>query len=222
VRSGDGRALRRSGFLDLDLKLICPNGSTSGRIFDDQTMLRTMQDLTRLRQRRNSFITVVLIITLIVIIRAGATVVNQGDTPTRSDKQFTGRDVYSPDVHPNPVGSGYIMWHAGWQTGTSDPSRGRPQLQEVEALPQHRSLLPKRSLPAGAVPSSAQRGQVRLGGAPEGRPVDGESRRPTSQALAASHGLDRSAPVPSVLGLVGCRARSSLDFGLPFQCLLGR
>jgi hypothetical protein len=78
VRSGDGRALRRSGFLDLDLKLICPNGSTSGRIFDDQTMLRTMQDLTRLRQRRNSFITVVLIITLIVIIRAGATVVNQG------------------------------------------------------------------------------------------------------------------------------------------------
>src|SRR5665811_1442455 len=73
--------------------------------------LRTMQDLTRLRQRRNSFITVVLIIALIVIIRAGATVVNQGDTPTRFAKQFTGRDVYSPDVHPNPVGSGYIMWY---------------------------------------------------------------------------------------------------------------
>ena|GEM_PF-6619494 len=86
MRSGDGRALHRSGFLDLDLKLICPNGSTSGRIFDDQTMLRTMQDLTRLRQRRNSFITVVLIITLIVIIWAGATVVNQGDTPTRSGR----------------------------------------------------------------------------------------------------------------------------------------
>src|ERR1035437_8251037 len=60
--------------------------------------------------------TVVLIIALIVIIWAGATVVNQGDTPTRFAKQFTGRDVYSPDVHPNPVGSGYIMWYAGWQS----------------------------------------------------------------------------------------------------------
>ncbi len=106
--------LRRSDFPDL--KLICPNGCSSGCIFHNQTMLRTMQDHTRLRQRRNWFITVVLIIALIVIIWAGATVVNQGDTPTRFAKQFTGRDVYAPDVHPNPVGSGYIMWYAGWQS----------------------------------------------------------------------------------------------------------
>ena len=75
-----------------------------------------MQNHTGLRPRRNSFITVALIIVLIVIIWAGVTVVNRGDTPTRFATQFTGRDVYSPDVHPNPVGSGYIMWYAGWQT----------------------------------------------------------------------------------------------------------
>src|SRR5450759_2865619 len=39
-----------------------------------------------------------------------------GRYTTRFAKQFTGRDVYSPDVHPNPVGSGYIMWYAGWQS----------------------------------------------------------------------------------------------------------
>jgi hypothetical protein len=79
-------------------------------------MRKTTQDHTRLRQRRNSFIPVALIIVLIVIIWPGVTVVNRGDTPIRFATQFTGRDVYSPDVHPNPVGSGYIMWYGGWQT----------------------------------------------------------------------------------------------------------
>ncbi len=33
-----------------------------------------------------------------------------------STQQFTGRDVYSPDVLPDPSGNGYIMWYGGWQT----------------------------------------------------------------------------------------------------------
>ncbi|HWD51109.1 MAG TPA: hypothetical protein VG412_01815 [Acidimicrobiales bacterium] len=31
-------------------------------------------------------------------------------------QQFTGRDVYSPDVLADPGGNGYIMWYGGWQT----------------------------------------------------------------------------------------------------------
>jgi hypothetical protein len=31
-------------------------------------------------------------------------------------QQFSGRDVYNPDVMPNPDGSGWIMWYGGWQT----------------------------------------------------------------------------------------------------------
>jgi len=31
-------------------------------------------------------------------------------------QQITGRDVYSPDVLPDPGGNGYIMWYGGWQT----------------------------------------------------------------------------------------------------------
>jgi hypothetical protein len=31
-------------------------------------------------------------------------------------QQFTGRDIYSSDVHPNPSGRGYLMWYSGWQT----------------------------------------------------------------------------------------------------------
>jgi hypothetical protein len=33
-----------------------------------------------------------------------------------SNQLFTGRDIYSPDVIPNPIGPGYIMWYGGWQT----------------------------------------------------------------------------------------------------------
>ncbi len=33
-----------------------------------------------------------------------------------SSTQFTGRDIYSPDVIPSPNGQGYIMWYGGWQT----------------------------------------------------------------------------------------------------------
>jgi hypothetical protein len=33
-----------------------------------------------------------------------------------SNTLFTGRDIYSPDVIPNPDGQGYIMWYGGWQT----------------------------------------------------------------------------------------------------------
>ncbi|HEV3263970.1 MAG TPA: hypothetical protein VG014_00460 [Acidimicrobiales bacterium] len=33
-----------------------------------------------------------------------------------SSPLFTGRDIYSPDVIPNPNGPGYIMWYGGWQT----------------------------------------------------------------------------------------------------------
>ncbi|MHB1710555.1 MAG: hypothetical protein ACYCV7_04015 [Acidimicrobiales bacterium] len=35
---------------------------------------------------------------------------------SRAAKQFTGRDIYSADVHPNPAGAGYLMWYSGWQT----------------------------------------------------------------------------------------------------------
>ena len=39
--------------------------------------------------------------------------------------QFTGRDVYNPDVMPNPDGSGWIMWYGGWQTQqTADSGQG--------------------------------------------------------------------------------------------------
>jgi hypothetical protein len=37
-------------------------------------------------------------------------------TPLNATQQITGRDVYSPDVVPDPGGNGYIMWYGGWQT----------------------------------------------------------------------------------------------------------
>jgi hypothetical protein len=46
----------------------------------------------------------------------GAVPSKPGATPVNVTTQFAGRDIYSPDVHPDPVGGGYIMWYAGWQT----------------------------------------------------------------------------------------------------------
>ncbi|MHB1713170.1 MAG: hypothetical protein ACYCV7_17585 [Acidimicrobiales bacterium] len=37
-------------------------------------------------------------------------------TPTRTTIQFAGRDIYAPDVIPNPDGAGYLMWYGGWQS----------------------------------------------------------------------------------------------------------
>ncbi|HEX3842195.1 MAG TPA: hypothetical protein VHU85_15495 [Acidimicrobiales bacterium] len=40
-------------------------------------------------------------------------------------EQFSGRDVYNPDVMPNPNGQGWIMWYGGWQTQqTADSGQG--------------------------------------------------------------------------------------------------
>jgi hypothetical protein len=39
-----------------------------------------------------------------------------GSAGAASNAMFTGRDIYSPDVIPNPNGQGYIMWYGGWQT----------------------------------------------------------------------------------------------------------
>jgi hypothetical protein len=53
---------------------------------------------------------------LVAAIGVGVVQLNQGEASIRVTPQFTGRDIYSPDVHPNPSGSGYLMWYAGWQT----------------------------------------------------------------------------------------------------------
>ncbi|HEX3461134.1 MAG TPA: hypothetical protein VHT49_09530 [Acidimicrobiales bacterium] len=37
-------------------------------------------------------------------------------SPPNATQQIAGRDIYSPDVVPDPGGNGYIMWYGGWQT----------------------------------------------------------------------------------------------------------
>jgi hypothetical protein len=61
-------------------------------------------------------VTIALIAALIAAIAVGVVQLDQGPASIHVTPQFTGRDVYSPDVHPNPSGSGYLMWYAGWQT----------------------------------------------------------------------------------------------------------
>jgi hypothetical protein len=47
-------------------------------------------------------------------------------------QQFTGRDVYNPDVLPNPDGQGYVMWYGGWQTQqTADSGQGDTIYQRI-------------------------------------------------------------------------------------------
>ncbi len=70
------------------------------------------------RRRRNAgtAVNVALIAALVAVVAVGVVQLNQKQPSIRVTPQFAGRDVYSPDVHPNPSGSGYLMWYAGWQT----------------------------------------------------------------------------------------------------------
>ena len=61
-------------------------------------------------------VTLALVAALVAVIAVGVDQLNQPEASIKVSPQFTGRDVYSPDVHPNPTGGGYLMWYAGWQT----------------------------------------------------------------------------------------------------------
>jgi hypothetical protein len=79
-------------------------------------MLNSTEDRAGRRRNTGMVATIALIAALVAAIVVGAVQLNQGDATIEAAPQFTGRDVYSPDVHPNPSGSGYLMWYAGWQT----------------------------------------------------------------------------------------------------------
>ena len=76
---------------------------------------------------------VVLLSLLVVAVVASASFQLARSSPAQASvtespagvTQFTGRDVYNPDVMPNPNGSGWIMWYGGWQTQqTADSGQG--------------------------------------------------------------------------------------------------
>jgi hypothetical protein len=79
-------------------------------------MLNSAENPNRRRRNTGMVVTIALIAALVVAIAVGVVQLHQGEASIRVTSQFTGRDVYSPDVHPNPSGSGYLMWYAGWQT----------------------------------------------------------------------------------------------------------
>lgn len=79
-------------------------------------MLNSVEGRNHPRRRRGIVATLVLITVLVVAIVVGVIAVNQPEAPIKVTQQFTGRDVYSPDIHPDPGGHGYVMWYAGWQT----------------------------------------------------------------------------------------------------------
>ncbi|HEY1989518.1 MAG TPA: hypothetical protein VGG43_08645 [Acidimicrobiales bacterium] len=61
--------------------------------------------------------TLALLMTLALTLALPESTLSADSAPSvPSTQQFTGRDVYSPDVLPDPSGSGYIMWYGGWQT----------------------------------------------------------------------------------------------------------
>jgi hypothetical protein len=79
-------------------------------------MLNSAEAHDRRRRKSGMAVTAVLIASLVAVIAVGVVQLNQAEPSVKVSTQFTGRDVYSPDVHPNPSGSGYLMWYAGWQT----------------------------------------------------------------------------------------------------------
>jgi hypothetical protein len=70
----------------------------------------------RTHRHRNRGIAALLIAALVTAITVGVVQLNQPEPAIHATQQFAGRDVYSPDVHPDPKGGGYVMWYAGWQT----------------------------------------------------------------------------------------------------------
>ena len=58
-----------------------------------------------------------VVATMLVVPSVGQLVASGPASAAAADtQQFTGRDIYSPDIIPNPNGQGYIMWYSGWQT----------------------------------------------------------------------------------------------------------
>jgi hypothetical protein len=56
-------------------------------------------------------------VVLLIAVTAVTPLISSGSAAAAgSNTLFTGRDVYAPDVIPNPSGQGYIMWYGGWQT----------------------------------------------------------------------------------------------------------
>jgi len=53
---------------------------------------------------------------LILLALPQDTISAHADPSVNAAQQIVGRDVYSPDVLPDPSGNGYIMWYGGWQT----------------------------------------------------------------------------------------------------------
>ena len=55
--------------------------------------------------------------TMLVVPSVGQLVTSGSAGAAAADtQQFTGRDIYAPDIIPNPNGQGYVMWYGGWQT----------------------------------------------------------------------------------------------------------
>jgi hypothetical protein len=55
--------------------------------------------------------------TMLVVPSVGQLVASGSAGAAAADtQQFTGRDIYAPDIIPNPNGQGYVMWYGGWQT----------------------------------------------------------------------------------------------------------
>ena len=79
-------------------------------------MLNSAEEEVRPHRNTGRAFTVALIAALVAAIAVGVVQLNQGEASIEVAQQFTGRDVYSPDVHANPSGNGYLMWYAGWQT----------------------------------------------------------------------------------------------------------
>jgi hypothetical protein len=53
---------------------------------------------------------------LLVLALPDGTISADAGTSLNATQQVAGRDVYSPDVVPDPGGNGYVMWYGGWQT----------------------------------------------------------------------------------------------------------
>ena len=65
---------------------------------------------------RRAIVIVPILAILIVLALPENSISAHADTAINNAQQITGRDVYSPDVLPDPSGAGYIMWYGGWQT----------------------------------------------------------------------------------------------------------
>jgi len=79
-------------------------------------MLNPVEGRNHPHRHRGIVATLVLITALVAAIVVGVIEVNQPEAPIKVAQQFSGRDVYSPDVLPDPGGNGYVMWYGGWQT----------------------------------------------------------------------------------------------------------